>query len=366
MRSRLASPATPMRAARDDADAPTAVPRRAVPRPPRRDRRAAPTDESRSRRGGRGAAVGSVQLGRGPVHRARGARGRPRDRRSRPSRMGRAPGRSAGRSRRSASTSPRSTSASTAPSTRGAALRVLRRPRRQDRPTQFFAADPGAPGVTALEVLATFRARWPTPRRRFGEVASHRASSSRSRAVGLRHPGGARARPHSLGRRGARSPRRRAASRRRVPAVDAVPLFESPEALDRSRSDPRRPPARPRLPCPCPVTRRSPGGHARLLRLEQGARGSSPRTGRSTGPRASSAGRVARAHGVELTIAFPRSRRRDRPQRRARRTGPSGRVRPGLGRWQVPSVSPSRARSWPSATPTRSSRSGISSSSRPR
>ena len=95
-----------------------------------------------------------------------------------------------------------------------------------------------------------------------------------------------------------------ASARRRAdappPVLDVVPLFESTRRARRRRADPRRAPRRPRVSRPPRRPRRSPGGDARLLRLEQGI---GVPGGGLDAPRAQAAlVEVARREGVELTL----------------------------------------------------------------
>ena len=185
----------------------------------------------------------------------------------------------AGRSRRSGSTSPRSRSASTARST-------ARRSRRWPRaPTPRPRSRPACPSARCS------RRSGPSPRSRRG------SASRRCRRFVVSFTADASDVTDVL-RAGAPRGRARPAD---PPVLDVVPLFESSDALDRRRADPRRAPARSRLSRAPARPRRPPGGDARLLRLEQGI--GLPRRGLDAPPRAGRAGRGGRASaGVELTL----------------------------------------------------------------
>ena len=160
----------------------------------------------------------------------------------------------AGSSRRSGSTSPRSRSASTRRSTR-------RRSRRSGRARP--ATTEVAPGVHAR------RGPRHVPGDRRGPGAVRVASlPSLRRQLHRRRPSDVDRRPRAGAARRGRRPATPTAPR--APILDVVPLFESSEALEDAGAilgalldDPGLP-RRPRR------ARRSPGGDARLLRLEQG------------------------------------------------------------------------------------------------
>ena len=135
-----------------------------------------------------------------------------------------------------------------------------------------LAGDPatGAPGTTgggrarrdrSTRSLATFRAI-AAVQARFGDEACHRYVVSFTASAGdvtdvLELAGS----PRDAGGDGDAQP---------PPVLDVVPLFESSDALERGRPDPRRAARRPGVPRHLRGARRPPGGDARLLRFEQG------------------------------------------------------------------------------------------------
>ena len=168
--------------------------------------------------------------------------------------------------------------------------------------------------MTLDEVLATFRAIGEA-QARFGEAACHRYVISFT-AVAARRDGRAR-----RSRAGCR--------RRRDGAADA-----STSCRCSSRARRSRPPGRsssalladPALPRPPRGPRRSPGGDARLLRLEQGI--GVPGRGLAAPPGPGGAG-VDGAPARRRADAVPRPRRRASAAAAARRTGRSSARRPG-------------------------------------
>ena len=192
-----------------------------------------------------------------------------------------------------------------------------------------------APGVTAGEVLATFRAM-AVAQRRFGEAACRRyVISFTERAGGRRRragPGPARRRPGDPGGRDVRHPPRRAGARRRA-------ALRVGRVAGRRPDDPGRAPGRRPLPRAPARPRRAPGGDARVLRLQQGV-------GLRRGPLAAvprpGAARRRRPRGRRGAHDLPRPRRRPGARRRADPSRGAGDARPD--RWPGGSSSPSRAR----------------------
>ena len=147
-------------------------------------------------------------------------------------------------------------------------------------------------GVTLGEVLATFRAM-ARLQARLGIRACQRYVISFTTITRRRHD---RARARSARRaagavRALRAGPRRPA--RRAPVLDVVPLLESADALSGAAELLDRLLADPGVSRPPPGPRRHPGGHARLLRLEQGER--VPRRELAAVPRPGGARRRRRA-----------------------------------------------------------------------
>ena len=271
------------RSPRDHAPAPAALPRRAVPAALRGNRRAAAPDPRRADRDRRRPVGGRYTRSGGAPARAR----RDSPPRSSPTVSGGSPGArsrtSAGRSRRSGSTSP--------------ALEVRQHSAVHEAALGRDPAGatsrpelPGAPGVTAAEVLATFRA-----------IADAQARFGAGGGRPLRHQlhprGRRRPRPSSSWPRWPAPPTRRrprrAGSRRRSRSSTSCRCSSRPtpsRAARRSstRSSPTRPTARTSL-----APGRPPGGDARLLRLEQGVRVPGRQPAALPGPGSARRGRPA-------------------------------------------------------------------------
>ncbi len=170
--------------------------------------------------------------------------------------------------------------------------------RGRSRPSSCRARRPTGPMPEALELLATIRAVAEI-QRRFGTGGGRAldrqlhprpartcsTSCVLAELAGRAEPGAERTSGFAPGR----------------PSLDVVPLLESADALGNAGAHPRGALRRPRLPRPPGRPRQSPGGDARATRTRTRNPASWRPTGCSTGPRASWS-RLARAHGVELTL----------------------------------------------------------------
>ena len=299
--------------ARDRSAAPPALPGRAVPPALRVHRRAAAPDAGRADR--RAGAADRAVRRRRPSSTPSSPRSR---RRSSPTASSGSPGaRSpscAGSSGRSGSTWPRSRSASTP---------AVHAGRARGDPSRAAAGttELSRRGDASDEVLATFRAI-AAAQARFGVEACHRYVVSFT-AVGRRTSPTSSSwlGRHRRGRRTTTEPQ--PADPRRRPAVRVE------RGARCGGADPGRAARRPRLPRGHRRPRRSPGGDARLLGLEQGI--GLPGRGLDAPPGAGGAGRggpVARRRAD----ALPRPRRRASAAAAGRPTGRSSGQAPGLGR----------------------------------
>ena len=291
--------------ARDRSPAPPPLPGRAVPPALRVHRRAAAPDTvGPGRRGGAADRALRVRrrAGRGAGRDSR----RARRRRSRPRRRGARSRNCAGRSGRSGSTSPRSRSASTP--------RSMRR--------RWRRSVPGRPGDRGRAGRHARRGPRHVPGDRRGPgTVRHRGLPSLRRQLhrlGVGRDRRARARPHGRGHR-------RADGSDPPPSSTSSPCSNRASALEQCRRDPRRAARRPGLPCRPRGARRSPGGDARLLGLEQGI--GLPVGGLDAPPGAVRAGRGGPG-ARRRADALPRPRRCARARRR---TDEPGDPRPGAG-----------------------------------
>ena len=173
------------------------------------------------------------------------------------------------------------------------------------------------PGVTAGEVLATFRAM-AAAQRRHGEAACRRYVISFTEGPADVRDVLELAR---LAADGSIPAARTSGIAPGTPVLDVVPLFESADALGRRPDDPGRPPRGPGLPGPPARPRRSPGGDARLLRFEQGV--GLPRRALASLPGPGAAGR-GRPRGRRGADDLPRPRRRPGAGRRPHAPGRAG------------------------------------------